>query len=305
MPLDPMIAQLLEMGRDQPKLMTLPVAEAREAMVERVAPLKPLAPAEVTTTDVRIPTDWGLLSLRLYKPADAEAPLPVLVWLHGGGWVLGSIETHDALCRFLCKDGPLLVVAVDYRLAPESRSPAQQQDVLDALRWTAASIIGHGGDPDHIIIGGDSAGGNLAALAALAIRDSGGLALAGQLLVYPVTDHPTDARPSYGANGDYGLTKEDMEWFWRLWLADGASPDPTTAPLRASLEGLPPAWVVTAEYDVLKDEGDEFAAKLATAGVDVEYECVPGMMHGFFSVAGFVPTATEAVRRAARWAATI
>jgi len=304
-PLDPLIAQLLEMGRSQPKISALPVAEAREAMVARVALMKPLAPADVVTKDLVTASSGGPMMLRLYHPPAAPGPLPVLVWLHGGGWVIGSIETHDALCRFLCKEGPLLVVAVEYRLAPESRSPAQQRDVLDALRWTAATIADHGGDPDHIIVGGDSAGGNLAALAALSIRDSGGPALAGQMLVYPVTDYPTDANPSYAANGDYGLTKVDMLWFWQHWLADGASADVSTAPLRASLEGLPPAYVVTAEYDVLKDEGDAYAAKLAAAGVDVEYESVPGMMHGFFSVAGFVPAATDAVRRAARWAASV
>ena len=306
MPLDPMIAQLLEMGRDQPKLRDLSIGDARAAMLARVEPLQPLAPPGIQTQDLAIATVAGPLPIRIYRPEGCETPLPVLLWLHGGGWVVGSVDSHDGLCRFLAKDGPLLVVSVDYRLAPEARSPAQQQDTLEALRWTVANIGSHGGDAGHIVIGGDSAGGNLAALAAIAARDSGGPALAGQLLVYPVTDFPTDRRASYAPDGDYGLSREDMLWFWNLWLPEGAAADATTAPLRAAdLSGLPPAWVVTAEYDVLKDEGDEYAAKLAAAGNDVEYESVPAVIHGFFSIAGFVPAATDAVRRAARWAATV
>lgn len=306
MPLDPVIAQLLEMGRDMPKMRDMSIPDARANMLARVAPLAPLAPADITTQDIRIETAAGPLPLRLYQPEGCEGPLPVLVWLHGGGWVVGDIESHDGLCRFLAKDGPLFVVSVGYRLAPEVRSPSQQQDVLEALQWVVANIATHGGDPDHIVVGGDSAGGNLAALAAIAVRNSGGPTLAGQLLAYPVTDFPTASRASYTQDGDYGLSKEDMEWFWNHWLAEGAEVDASTAPLRAAdLSGLPPAWVVTAEYDVLKDEGDEYAAKLAAAGVDVEYECVPGAIHGFLSIAGMVPIAAAAIQRAARWAATV
>lgn len=306
MPLDPTIAQLLEMGRDLPKMRDMSIADARASMLARVAPLAPLAPADVATHDLSITTGSGPLPIRLYRPQGSEGPLPVVVWLHGGGWVVGDIESHDGLCRYLAKAGPLLVVSVDYRLAPEARSPAQQQDTLAALHWTAANIATHGGNPERIIVGGDSAGGNLAALAAIAIRDFGGPKLAGQLLVYPVTDYPTDSRASYAPDADYGLSKEDMEWFWNLWLAEGDPVDASTAPLRAeNLSNLPPAYVVTAEFDVLKDEGDEYAAALSAAGTKVTHDCVPGAIHGFFSIAAMVPIAADAIQRAGRWAASV
>ncbi len=306
MPLDPIVAQLLELGRDLPKMHSLSVADARASMLARVEPLKPLAPADIETRDLVMETAAGGLPIRIYRPEGAAATLPVLLWLHGGGWVVGNIESHDGLCRLLAKEGPLLVVSVDYRLAPEARSPAQQQDAAAALTWTAGTIGTYGGDPEHIVIGGDSAGSNLAALAAIAAREAAGPRLAGQLLVYPVTDFPTDDRASYTQDGDYGLSKADMLWFWNHWLPDGSAADASTAPLRAEdLSGLPPAWVVTAEYDVLKDEGEAYVARLAAAGNRVEHECVPGMIHGFFSIAGMIPAASAAVQRAARWAATV
>jgi acetyl esterase len=219
--------------------------------------------------------------------------------------VLGSIETHDNVCRFLAQEGPLLVISVDYRLAPEARAPAQQADTLAALAWAADNAAAHGGDPQRLIVGGDSAGGNLAALAALEARRNGPR-LAGQLLVYPVTDYPADAHQSYAENADFGLTREAMEWFWGHWLADGAGPDASTAPLRQTdLSGLPPAWVITSSHDVLRDEGRAYAGRLAEAGALATLDHVDGTIHGFFSMAGLAPIATETVQRAARWAAGV
>ena len=303
--LDPVIAQVLEMGRGQPALETLSVAEARAGMLLRVEALKPFAPQGVETQDLAIPTGAGPLPVRLYKAAGATGPLPVLVWLHGGGWVLGNIETHDNVCRFLAELGPLLVVSVDYRLAPEAKAPAQVEDTLAALHWVAANAAAHGGDPARLIVGGDSAGGNLAALAALAARALGPK-LAGQLLVYPVTDYPADAHASYAENADFGLTRAGMESFWAHWLADGAGPDATTAPLRAAdLSGLPPAYVVTSSHDVLRDEGLAYSGRLAEAGALGAHDHVEGTIHGFFSMGGLAPIATETLKRAAGWAANV
>jgi acetyl esterase len=305
MELDPVIAQVLEMGKGQPALETLPVAEARANMLLRVEALKPFAPQGVETQDLAIPTAAGPLPVRVYKAEGATGPLPVLVWLHGGGWVLGNIETHDNVCRFLAELGPLLVVSVDYRLAPEAKAPAQVEDTLAALDWAAANAAAHGGDPARLIVGGDSAGGNLAALAALAARTRGPK-LAGQLLVYPVTDYPADAHASYAENAAFGLTREGMEWFWAHWLADGAGPDATTAPLRATdLSGLPPAYVITSSHDVLRDEGKAYSGRLAEAGALEVHDHVEGTIHGFFSMGGLAPIATETLKRAAGWAATV
>lgn len=305
MELDPMIAQLLEVSKAAPPLVELSVEEARAGMELRVEMLRPLAPQTVTTQDLSIDTPEGPLPVRLYRAEEAEGPLPTLVYLHGGGWVLGSIETHDNVCRFLADRGPMLVISVNYRLAPEHRAPQQQADALAALRWAHANTVEHKGDPSRLLVGGDSAGGNLAALAALASR-SEGPKLAGQLLVYPVTDYPADAYESYAENADFGLDRATMEWFWARWLPEGAGPDETTAPQRAAdLSALPPAYVITASHDVLRDEGKAYAGRLAEAGALDAHDHVPGTIHGFFSMAGLVPLATETLERAARWAASV
>lgn len=305
MELDPAIAQLLEMGRGQPPLESMSVADARASMHQRLELLRPLAPADIETQNLLIPSPAGSLPIRLYRPPDVEGLLPVVVWFHGGGWVLGSIETHDNVCRFLAQEGPLLVVNVAYRLAPEHKSPAQQTDTMAALRWVAADIVAHGGDPARIIVGGDSAGGNLAALGAIEARTKGP-ALAGQLLVYPVTDYPADTMASYAENAEFGLTRSAMEWFWAHWLAENAGPDAQTAPLRAAdLSGLPPAYVITASHDILRDEGVAYAGRLEAAGVLAAHDAVEGVIHGFFSMPGLAPISTAAVQRAARWAASI
>ena len=305
MELDPMIAQLLEMSKDAPRLADVTLEEARAGMELRVEALKALAPQTVTTQDMAIDTPQGPLAIRLYRAEGAEGPLPTLVYLHGGGWVLGSIETHDNVCRFLADRGPLLVISVDYRLAPEHRSPLQQADAQAALEWAHAHATEHKGDPARLLVGGDSAGGNLSALAALAARKAGPK-LAGQLLVYPVTDYPADAYESYAENADYGLDRATMEMFWARWLPEGAGPDETTAPQRETdLSALPPAYVITASHDVLRDEGKAYAGRLAEAGALAAHDHVPGTIHGFFSMAGLVPLATETLERAARWAASV
>jgi acetyl esterase len=305
MQLDPLIAQVLEISKSGPQLHELPLQMARAGMEAQVEMLKAVAPQAVATQNIQIPTPTGPIAARVYRAKGATGPLPTMVYLHGGGWVLGSIETHDNVCRFLAEKGPLLVISVDYRLAPEHRAPQQQSDVMAALKWVAENAADIGGDANRLLVGGDSAGGNLAALAALESRSSGPK-LAGQLLVYPVTDFPADAYESYSENALFGLDRTTMEWFWERWLPEGAGPDETTCPQRATdLSGLPPAYVITASHDVLRDEGKAYAGRLAAAGALDAHDHVPGTIHGFFSMAGMVPLSTETLDRAAQWAASV
>jgi acetyl esterase len=301
-PLDPTIAALLELSKGQPSVEEIPVDQARAAMEARVAPLKALAPNVGEVADRVIDGPGGALRVRLYTP-EGEGPFPVVVYLHGGGWVLCSLETHDNVCRHLCAGANAIVASVDYRLAPEHRFPAAIDDSFAALRWAANHAGSFGGDPARIVVAGDSAGGNLAAAAALRARDEGGPALAGQLLIYPVTDYPADAMASYTENGEgYGLTRAAMEHYWGQYLGDAPLDSPYAAPLRAKdLSGLPAAFVITAEYDVLRDEGEAYAGALQAAGVEVQAVRYPGMNHGFFSLAGMVAGGTQAMRDACDW----
>ena len=302
MSLDPVIAALLEASKDQPPVEALPVAEARAAMEAQVGPLKALAPEVAEVADRAIDGPGGALRLRFYRPAGA-GPHPVVVYIHGGGWVLCSLETHDNVCRHLCVGAEAIVVSVDYRLAPEHRFPAAIDDSFAAVQWVARHAASFGGDPARIVVAGDSAGGNLAAAVALRARDEGGPRPAGQLLVYPVTDYPSDAMASYDENGEgYGLTRESMEHYWSQYLGDAPADAPYAAPLRAAdLAGLPPAFVITAEYDVLRDEGEAYAGALQAAGVPVEVTRYAGVNHGFFSLAGMIEGGTAAMRDACDW----
>jgi len=226
----------------------------------------------------------------------------VLVYLHGGGWVLCSIETHDPTCRELANGAGCVVVSVGYRLAPEHRFPAPAEDCYAALEWVARNTASLGGDPARIALGGDSAGGNLTAAVTLMARDRGGPRLVHQLLVYPVLDHAFDT-DSYRENADgLLLTRDMMRSFWASYLAreeDGRHP--YASPLRASdLAGLPPAHVITAEYDPLRDEGEAYARRLAAAGVPCVQRRYDGMIHGFFGFTQMVDRARDAVADAAR-----
>jgi acetyl esterase len=245
----------------------------------------------------------GGLRVRIYRP-DLESRRPVVVFFHGGGFVLCSIETHDAMCRSLCLGSGAVVVSVDYALAPEHRFPAGLEDCLAAVRWTAEHAGEIGGDPARLAVAGDSAGGNLAAVSALRLRDEGGPRLAAQLLVYPVTDYLDLRRPSYVERGaGFGLTADTMRWFFDLYL-DGPSraDDPAVAPIRApSLAGLPPTYVITAEYDPLRDEGIDFARRLADAGVDVTHAHRADANHGFLLWAAMNEPSAQTLDAACRW----
>ena len=304
MPVDPQIQALLDAGRHLPRTETLAVPAARAQYEARIAAMAP--PAQVARVEERSIAGPGgaPLRLRIYTPV-GQGPFPLLVFFHGSGFVLCSLDTHDGICRNLCAAAGCVVVSVDYRLAPEHPFPAAPEDCLAATRWCAENAAALGADPARIVVGGDSAGGNLAAVVALRLRDEGGPRPIGQLLLYPVTDWHTPGWPSYAENAEgYGLTRATMEWFWGHYLADPArdAAHPHAAPIKAeNLAGLPPALVTTAEYDPLRDEGEAYAAKLAEAGVTVACTRWRGLNHGFYFWAGKVDRAGTAMAEAAGW----
>ena len=303
MSVDPQIQVLLDLRKQLPPLHTLSVADARAQMGARDIPgLRKPAIAGVVNRDMQGP--GGSLGLRIYTP-EGRGPFPLMVFFHGSGFVVCSLDTHDAMCRNLCAGAGCVVVSVDYRLAPEHRFPAAPDDCLAATRWAAANAAALNADPGRIMVAGDSAGGNLAAVTALRIRDEGGPALIGQMLIYPVTDYHQPPRPSMIENAEgYGLTREGMIWFWNHYVrSPGDGVHPHASPIRAAtLAGLPPALVYTAEYDPLRDEGEDYAKALTAAGVPVEVRRWPGMNHGFFFFPGLVDKAGAAIDAACVWA---
>jgi acetyl esterase len=249
--------------------------------------------------DRNIPGPGGPVPVRIYRPvgADPDAPLPIAVFTHGGGWVVCDLDSHDSMCRAITNAAGCTLVAVDYRLAPEHRYPAGAEDAYAALAWAAAHGRDIGGDPSRLAVVGDSAGGNLAAVVAQMARDRGGPPLRLQVLIYPVTDFRFDT-PSHLDPGDPTVLQSDeVRYFWYQYLPDhrmGA--EPYASPLRApSLTGLPPALVVTAEYDPLRDEGEAYAARLAAAGVPTTATRYDGVMHSFVTFLDALPQAREAV----------
>ena len=250
MPVDPQIQALLDMGAGVPATNTLTVPAARVQYEGRIRLMAP--PAEVAAVAERtVAGPGGDLRLRIYRP-HGSGPFPLLAFFHGSGFVLCSLDTHDGMCRNLCAGAGCVVVSVDYRLAPEHKYPAGLDDCVFATRWIEEHAAELEGDAARLAVAGDSAGGNLAAAAALRLRDEGGPHLIGQLLIYPVTDYHTPGTPSYRENADgYGLTRDTMVWFWDHYLSDvSQATDPYVSPLRArDLNNLPPALVVTAEYD--------------------------------------------------------
>jgi acetyl esterase len=307
MPVDPQIQALLDKGAGVPATHTLPVDRARTQYESRIPLMGKAAPvAAVVERHIAGPGGDGLggaLGLRIYTPLGA-GPFPLMVFYHGSGFVLCSLDTHDGLCRNLCAGGGCVVVSVDYRLAPEAKFPAAPDDCLMATHWAAEHAVELNADPSRIVVAGDSAGGNLAAVTALRIRDEGGPALRGQLLLYPVTDYHTPGTPSYVENAEgYGLTRATMEWFWDHYLADKAdAAHPHASPLRApDLSGLPAAYVMSAEYDPLRDEAEIYGERLREAGVPTEIVRVPGMNHGFLFWVGVVDAAKPPLDAACAW----
>jgi len=283
MPVDPQVQILLDQAAaavGKPIHAQTPEV-ARMAMLVQTAALGPAEPVG-KIKDCRIAGPGGEIPIRIYTPT-VPRPSGAVVYFHGGGWVVGSIETHDGLCRALANAAGCVVVSVAYRLAPEYPYPAGRDDAYAATCWVAEHAIEIGADPRRIAVAGDSAGGNLAAVVALMARDRRGPKLALQALLYPVVDCDIETRSYHEYAEGYLLSRDAMAWFWRLYLnGDDHAREAYVSPLRAGdLGRLPPAIVITAEYDPLCDEGDAYAARLAAAGVEVAHTRYPGMVHGF------------------------
>ena len=302
MPVDPQIQVLLDKGTGVPATHTLPVDAARAQYEARIALMAP--PADIASVrDRAIEGPGGPLRIRIYTPLGTR-PFPLSVFFHGSGFVLCSVDTHDGMCRNLCAGAGCVVASVDYRLAPEHKFPAGIDDCLHATRWAAAHAAELGADPVRLAVVGDSAGANMAAVTALRVRDEGGPPLCGQLLLYPVTDYHTPGTQSYDENAEgYGLTRDTMKWFWAHYLNDESeSAHPHARPLRArDLSGLPPALVITAEYDPLRDEGELYAEQMKTAGVPTALTRYDGVNHGFMFWVGVVDRAGMAMNEACDW----
>lgn len=301
MPVDPqVVAYLDEMARlELPPLETLSPESARQQMREG-SPEVDEHLRVVRVEDLCVPGPRGPIPLRLYYP-DTHGPHPVVVYFHGGGWVLGDLETHHAICHALAFTSGCLVAAVDYRLAPEHRFPAAVDDAYAATLWIAENASSIAADRRRVAVAGDSAGGNLAAVVAMRARDAGAPEIALQILVYPITDCDLDT-PSYMENASgYQLTRELMAWFWRHYAPGRKEAEhPDASPLRAAHLGrLPRALVLTAEYDPLRDEGETFARRLEEAGVSVELIRYDGMIHGFFRLTSRFHKAREALNKLA------
>jgi acetyl esterase len=238
---------------------------------------------------------------RMHRPVDAPT-LPVLVWFHGGGWVFSSIDTHDRLVREYAEAGGVAAVSVDYALSPEAKFPQALLECADVVRALAQHADDWGIDPARIVVGGDSAGGNLALATALLLRDHGGPQLAGILTPYPVTNADFDT-PSYREFADgYGLTRAGMQAYWDAYTRDAADRlNPLAAPLRAHMAGLPPVLVQVAELDVLRDDGVALVERLQAAGVDATLDRCPGVLHGFMRLSSAVDAAQHAIDRGGRW----
>jgi acetyl esterase len=303
MPLDPQVEEVLAKiraaGNREYWQMTPPEARDWHHRKARLLDIEPAPVREIQ--DRRIAGPAAEIPLRIYTPREAVSPFPALVWLHGGGHVVGSIESYDALCRAMALQADCIVVSVDYRLAPEHRFPAGVDDSFAALEWVAANATAFGADPSRIAVGGDSAGGNLAAVCAILARDRLAAPLAFQLLVYPRTA-PDEELPSHYAFAEgFLLTRRTILWFHEHYRADGADRfDFRYAPLICpDLTRLPPALVIVGEYDPLRDDGIAYAAALGRAGNRVTLSQYDGMVHPFFSMGAAIARGREAHAEAA------
>jgi acetyl esterase len=306
MPLDPDAMTVLEMIRvaGRPPYEAVGAVEARRMFKAAREILAPDPAPVAMIRDLEAPRpDGGHIPLRLYRGlgTDAAAALPVLVYFHGGGWVIGDIESHDPICRHLANAAGCAVVSVDYRLAPEHKFPAAVEDCTAATAWVAEQGAALGVDPDRLAVGGDSAGGNLAAVVCLFARDRGGPRIVHQLLIYPAVDaamdHPSIIRFAEG----HLLTRATMEWFYAQYLRGHEDIDDWRAsPLRAAdLGRLPAALVVTCGYDPLCDEGDAYARRLERCGVPVRLRHHPDQIHGFWAMGKIIKAARTALDEAA------
>ncbi|HKP63336.1 MAG TPA: alpha/beta hydrolase [Polyangiales bacterium] len=300
MVLDPQASKFLEAlaQLNIPDLSELPVEVSRKLTSQ--ARLNGPPGPDVQVSDHQVPVAGATILVRLYRPnvSPHAGPLGVLVWMHGGGFVLGSVAESDADCRHVCEASGCAVASVEYRCAPEHRFPTALDDSFAALCWIHTHAHALGLDASRLAVGGDSAGGNLAAVCALSARERGGPALRFQALVYPITDLVVLDTASYVEFAErHYLTRSGMAWFRAQYLPRAEDlADWRASPLRAAtLEGLPPALVITAEYDPLRDEGEAYAQRLAAAGVRVELQRYPGVIHGFFSMHAYMDAGKRAL----------
>jgi len=298
MPLDPNARALIDQiaGMGLPAFDAMTVAEAREASAAMGA-FHGDVEAVAKVEDGAIPGPAGDIPARIYTP-HGNGPFGLVVYFHGGGWVIGNLDTHDGVCRDLAHHSGCIVASIDYRLAPEHKFPAAAEDCYAATRWLAANGTA-GADPRRMAVAGDSAGGNLAAAVALMARDRGGAELRYQVLIYPVTDAACDTASCRENADGYFLTTVMMRWFWNHYLNEDADRDnPYACPLRARDVGnLPPALVITAEFDPLRDEGESYATRMSEAGVPVQLKRYEGMIHGFTGMGGALPQGKQALRQ--------
>lgn len=300
--LDPQAKALLERiaAAGRPGVQTMSPTEARRAFRESRLPLQP-PPADVASVEDRaIPGPHGPIGVRIYRPHGSRATemLPALVYFHGGGFVVGDLDTHDTVCRALANAARCALVSVDYRLGPEHKFPAAMDEGVAAARWVADHSRELHIDFTRVAVGGDSAGANLATVVALIARDNGGPSLVFQLLIYPVTTYQHNTPSTAELGGGYLLTLETMHYYRDCYLNGPKDwTDWRCSPLLApDLSRLPPALVITAGYDPLRDEGKTYADRLKAAGVETEYVCYQGMIHGFITMAKVLDTANDAIR---------
>ncbi len=296
MTLSPQAARAIELAGDLPTGLT--PAQLREVYTRERMKLQPPRPDVASVREIAIPGRDGPIAARVYVPFGATRPRPLLLYFHGGGWVVGSLEGYDTSCRRLALAADSVVVSVDYRLAPEHPFPAAVNDAWDATTWCVSAADDLGIDPKRVIVAGDSAGGSLAAVLAIQSRDEGGPPIALQVLIYPATDLTRES-PSYARNASgYMLTAAALRWFIDRYVPDPAQrTDWRASPLlHPALEGVAPALVISAEYDPLVDENEAYAKRLEAAGVPTQYACFPGMIHPFFTLGGVVDDAARAER---------
>jgi acetyl esterase len=278
-------------------------AEAREMYMAARFATNPEPPQLESARPLSIPAPHGSIPARIYTPKRLRQTVglaPCLVFFHGGGFVIGNLDSHDVACRQLAHEGELIVISVDYRLAPEHKFPAAPEDAIAATKWVAANAQQLGVDAARLFVGGDSAGGNLAAVTAIAVRETGPK-LAGQVLIYPATDfamnHPSHREPETSLL----LTHSVIKWFIDHYMGGADRSDWRASPVRAKLEGLPPAYVLVAGADPLRDEGNEYAERLTQAGVAVTYRFFPGQFHGFFTMGKLLGQANIAASEISAW----
>jgi acetyl esterase len=315
MPIDPKLRAILdaEKALGHPPVEQLTPQQVRAGVAQHIASFQPLPDHSGVIVENRLIAQNGhTIPIRVHTPP-GNPPFPIAVLFHSGGWVTGSLDTHEPYCKALATEANIVVISVDYRLAPEHRFPAALDDCRDATQWVLIHTGELKGTPSRIFVGGDSAGGTLATTVARLLRDQHDQentpTLAGQILLYPATAYYDPPTASYLENSEgCGLTRTAMIWYWDLYLNDRSeATNPLVAPLLApNLSNLPRAFIVTAQYDVLRDEGNAYAQRLAEAGVDVTHICMEGMNHGFAASAKEFPYLDQAqivLRRLADWIA--